>query len=74
MDVNNHLERLDDARTQYHWAIANIVLALLCTVLAGTVFMFGYVVAGVLIIAVSVALVVNSDTNKKRGDVLAREA
>ena len=73
MEPDEHLDRLTEAQAQYHWAIVNIVLALLCVVLAGGAFMFGYVVAGFLVLIVSVALVVNADSHKKRGDVFARE-
>ena len=51
----------------------NTAIALLCVVLAGGAFMFGYVVAGVLILAVSVALVVNAESHRRRGDSLASE-
>ncbi len=71
METDNQLAQLNDARTQYHWAIANIGIALLCVVLAGGAFMYGYVVAGLLVLVVSVALVVNADLHKKRGDGLA---
>lgn len=36
--------------------------------------MYGYIVAGLLILAVSVAAVWNAIVHKKRGDVCAREA
>jgi hypothetical protein len=42
---------LDKAASQYRWAIANIFVALLCTVLAAGAFMYGHVVAGLLILA-----------------------
>lgn len=74
VDPDKPLEQLNDARSQYHWAIANITLALACVVLAGGAFMYGYIVAGLLILAGSVALVVNADAHRKRGDVFAREA
>ena len=44
-----------------------------CGALAGGAFMFGHVVAGLLIRAVSVALVVNADPYKKERDSCARE-
>ena len=68
------LDRLNEARTQYYWAIANIALTLGCVVLAGGAFMYWYVVDVLLILAVSVALVLNADLHKKRGDGLAGEA
>jgi fatty-acid desaturase len=74
MDPANQLDQLNEARTQYHWAIANIAMALLCVLLAGGAFMFGYVVAGVLILVVSVALVVNAGSHRKRGYVFERES
>ena len=74
MDPDKHLDVLNDARTQYHWAIANIGMAALCAVAAGGAFMFGYVVAGLSIIVVSVALVINAASHKKRGHKYAREA
>ena len=55
MDSNQQLELLNDSRTQYHWAIANIVLALGCVALAALAFVAGYIVAGLLIIVVSFA-------------------
>ena len=61
-------------RDRYHWAIANIAIALLCAALVGAAFMTGYVLVGLLIIVVSFALVVNAGLHKKRGDVLARDA
>ena len=73
MDADKQLNQLDEARTQYHWAIANISIALLCVVLAGGAFMYGYVVAGLLVLVTSVALVVNADSHKKRGAAFARE-
>lgn len=73
MEPDNHLDLLAEARIQYNWAIANIAIALLCVVLAGGAFMYGYVVAGLLILGVSVALVVNADVHKKRGDIFARD-
>ena len=36
-------------------------------VLSATTLLYGYVVAGVLVLVVSVALVVNADLHKKRG-------
>ncbi len=36
--------------------------------------MYGYVVAGLLVLVVSVVLVVNADLHKKRGDGYATEA
>jgi fatty-acid desaturase len=74
MDPDNQLDRLNEARTQYHWAIANIAIALLCVLLAGTVFVLGYIVAGALIIVVSVVLAVNAESHWRRGDIFAREA
>ena len=69
IDPDKQLELLNDSRTQYHWAVANVLIALLCVIAAGTAFMFGHVVAGLSIIAVSVALVVNAGSHKKRGIV-----
>ena len=74
MDQNNQLDLLNEARTQYHWAIANIGMAALCAVAAGGAFMFGHVVAGLLVLVVSFALVINADAHKKRGHQYAREA
>jgi len=62
MESDNQLNQLDEARTQYHWAVANIGIALLCVVLAAGAFMYGYVVAGLLVLVVSVALVVTADS------------
>lgn len=45
MDSNKRRDLLAESATQYRWAIANIVLALLCVVLAGGALMFGCVVA-----------------------------
>ena len=72
MDPNTHLNLLAESATQYRWAMANIALALLCVV-AGA-FIYGYVVAGLLIIVVSFALVINADLHEKRGHKYAREA
>ena len=74
MDPDRHLKLFDVARAQYRWVIANIGLALLCVALAGGAFMFGYVVAGLLIVVVSVALVINADLHQKRGHKYAGEA
>ena len=74
MEPDKHLDLLADAQAQYHRAIANIAIALLCVLLAGGAFMYGYVVAGLLVLVVSVALVVNADLHRKRGDGWAREA
>jgi len=74
MDPNKHLDLLVESATQYRWALANIGLALLCVVAAGGAFMFGYVVAGLLVLVVSFALVVNANSHQKRGDVFARES
>ena len=68
MEPDKHLDLLAEAQAQYHWAIANIGFALLCVVLAGGAFMYGYVVAGLLVLVVSVALVVNADSHKRRED------
>ncbi len=73
MDPDNQLEQLNEARSQYHWAIANIAFTLLCVVLAAGAFMYGYIVAGLLVLVVSVALVVNADLHRKRGDRYAKE-
>ena len=73
MGYDNQLDLLAEARTQYHWAIANIAFALLCVVLAAGAFMYGYVAAGLLVLVVSVALVVNAALHKKRGDLFASE-
>jgi len=53
--------------------MANIAIASLCVALAAGAFMYGHIVAGVLVLVVSVALVVNADLHKKRGDVFAKE-
>jgi len=74
MDPNKHLDLLVESATQYRWALANIGLALLCVVAAGGAFMFGYVVAGLLVLVVSVALVVNADSHRKRRNIIARKA
>lgn len=60
------------AAAQYRWAIANIIVALLCTALAAGAFMFGHVFAGLLILALSGAAVWNADAHKKRGNEFAR--
>jgi hypothetical protein len=52
----------------------NITIAVLCVVLAGGVFMFGYVVAGLLTLAISLLAVWNADVHKNRGNAAAREA
>ena len=41
---------------------------------ATAAFMFGYVVAGLLIIVVNIALVISADLHKERGNRFAREA
>ena len=69
-----YLELVSDGRSQYHWAIANIGFAQFCVVVAAGAFIYGYVVAGLLVLVVSVALVVNADLHRKRGDVIAGEA
>jgi hypothetical protein len=62
-DPHKHLDLLVEATTQYRRAIANIILALLCVALAGGAFMYGHVVAGLLVLVVSVALVVNAESH-----------
>ena len=42
--------------------------------LAAGAFMYGYVVAGLLIIVVSIALVVNAEAHRKRRDGVANNA
>ena len=73
MDPDKHVDLLAESAAQYRWAIANFAVALLCVALAGGAFMFGYLVAGLLIIVVSFALVINSDQHKKRGQRFRRE-
>ena len=67
------LQRVERARVQYRWAIANIVVAALCLFPATYCFMDGYVLAGLLTLAVSLAAVWNADAHKKRGNAFARE-
>ena len=67
-------KHFDKAATQYRWSIANLVVATLCMVLAAGAFMTGHAIAGLTILATSLAAVWNSDAHKKRGDVFAREA
>ncbi len=74
MNPNQRLDLTNDARAQYHWALANIGMAALCAVAAAGAFMFGYVVAGLLIIVVCFTLVINADLHKKSGNRFAREA
>ena len=74
MDPNKHLDLIAEAQAQFRWAIANIVIALLCVALAALTFVAGYIVAGLLMLIVSVPLVVNADSHKKRGDIAAAEA
>jgi hypothetical protein len=74
MNPDHHLALLNEARTPYHWVIANYGMAALCVVAAGGAFTFGHAVAGLLVLLVSVALVVNADSHKKRGYALARES
>ena len=74
MNPDQQLDLLNESRTRYRWALANIALALLCVVAAGRAFMFGYVVAGLLVIVVSFALVINADAHKNPGDGFARDA
>jgi len=49
-------------------------MAALFVIAAGGAFMFGHVLAGLLVLVVSVALVVNAGSHKKRGDALARDS
>lgn len=74
MDPNEQLDLVAESATQSRWAMANNALALLCIVLAGGAFLFGYVVAGWLVLVASWALVVNADAHKKRGHFLKGEA
>ncbi len=60
--------RFDAATTQYRWAIANIVLAAVCAALGAIALVFGYVIAGLLVLVVSGVLAWNSDAHKRRGD------
>lgn len=68
------LQEPNQARSQCHWANANIVVAALCLFPASYCFTNGYVVASLLTLAVSLAAVWNADAHKKRGDMFAREA
>ena len=68
----SELARTENARTQYHWAIANIGIAAQCVIAATGAFTFGYPVAGVLTLTVSVAAVINSGLHRKRGDTFAQ--
>ncbi len=61
---HEQLESINEARSQYHWAIANIVIAFGCVVLAALAFAAGYIVAGLSIIVVSFALVINAGSHK----------
>ncbi len=49
-------------------------MALLCVVLAAGALMYGHVVAGLMVLVINIAPVVNADSHKKRGDGFAREA
>lgn len=72
MGRDHTLDLLTKARTQYRWAIANIIMAGVCVVIALGAFAVGSPVAGVLVIVVSFALVVNADAHRRRG-VAAQE-
>ena len=74
MDSDQHLDLLAEAAAQYRWGLVNIVIALLCVVLAVGAFMYGYVVAGLLTLVISLVAVWNSDVHKNRGNAAAREA
>jgi hypothetical protein len=74
MDPDKHLDLLAEAVAQYRWGIVNITIAVLCVVLAGGAFMHGYVVAGLLTLVISLAVVWNADVHKNRGNAAAREA
>lgn len=66
------LHELNRARIQYRWAIANIVVAALCLFPATYCFMNGYVMAGLLTLAVSLAAAWNANAHKECGDVFAK--
>ena len=48
------LELIEKAIRQIRWAMANTLIALFCAVLAFFVFLVGYMLAGVLIIAAGI--------------------
>ncbi len=54
--------------------MANTAIALFCAVLAFFVFLAGYMLAGVLIIAVSLVAYFNGRYHDKRGERLAEQA
>jgi len=67
MNPDKHLDLLNKSAIQYRWAIANIAVAAVCLFPATYCFMNGYVLAGLLTLAVSALAVWNADAHKKRG-------
>ena len=59
---------LHNTAAQYRWVIANLVLAFVCVALGATALFLGYLEAGLPVLVLSGALVLNSDFHRKRGD------
>ena len=74
--VNNPTAAHNDVHVLSCECTPNMKQCIWCqgVVAAGGAFMFGYVVAGLLVLVVSFALVINADLHKKRGHKYAREA
>ena len=63
----DELEKIDAARTQFRWALANIVVAALCLIPATYCFLTGKIMAGTIIILVSFLAVLNANHHERKG-------
>jgi hypothetical protein len=74
MKLDKQIGQPYDAHTEYDLAVANISIALLCSVTDGFDFVLGYITAGPLITLTSVIAVMNAQSHRKRGNKSAKEA
>ena len=70
MQPDNELELLNESARHYRWSLANIVVALICVAIAGSLFVMGHIKGGFVVIAISGLAVFNATTHRKKGDSL----
>ena len=63
-------ERQNESIRQYRWGLANIVVALICVAISGSLFVMGYLKGGVIVIAISGLAFFNAVTHDKKGNSL----
>ncbi len=66
-NIRKQIDLLDKAIRQTRWAMANTSIALWCAILAFFVMLAGYILAGVLIIAISLVAYFNGRYHDKNG-------